>query len=74
MSPKFRVELHPLDNGEIVLARTKKTQLILRTLQNALFFAGAIYPTVKMASQQLRIPTKLPLFRLWFLQTIYCRV
>jgi hypothetical protein len=57
MSPKFRVELHPLDNGEIVLARTKKTQLILRTL-NALFFAGAIYPTVKMAITAASIPTK----------------
>jgi cytidine deaminase len=38
-----------LDNGEIVLARTKKTQLILRTCAErvAIFHAGAIYPTAK---------------------------
>jgi hypothetical protein len=39
----LELELHPLDNGEIVLGRTKKTQLILRT-QN---MQVAIYPTAK---------------------------
>jgi hypothetical protein len=35
----LELELHPLDNGEIVLARTKKTQLIPQDFaQNALQF------------------------------------
>jgi cytidine deaminase len=72
--------LHPLDNGEIFGLNQENAAYPsgLCAERVAIFHAGAIYPTakiLKMASQQLRIPTKLlPYSALWFLQTIYCRV
>jgi hypothetical protein len=57
--------VNPLDNGEIVWARTKKTQLILRTLRRTRcnFFAGAIYPTAKILKMAASDTKPLPLFR-----------
>jgi hypothetical protein len=77
----LELELHPLDNGEIVLARTKKTQLILQDFaQNALQFFMQV-PFIQQQNFENGNhssfgyqPNYYPYSALWFLQTIYCRV
>jgi cytidine deaminase len=57
----LELELHPLDNGEIVLGRTKKTQLILRTRTCGCHLSNS--KILKMAITAASDTKLLPLFR-----------